>query len=300
MRQQSLVNLSIAWIAALAAPPAFGETISLPAARDGFVREQAPTLNYGGAGNLCVAGVDSQNAAEEPRGRFDSLIEFDTAATVATLNATYGVNGWTIDALQLRVSELGAPQNPIFPRGVGTARCTWLPGATFTEGIGTPNAPVTGTGNELTWDHLQTLLSGSTEQVLGELDGIGANGTRVCSLSTNAAFAQALRAGQIVTLHLSPVTADLGFTFIARNFSDPLLRPQLDVTVSPVAPAPPGDLNCDNQLNIEDVPNFALALVDPLAFDEATDCDINRADLDANGEIDGRDIARFVESLATP
>lgn len=282
----------------LAGNLALGETVAIPTARDGFVRQLAPTLNYGNAGSLCVAGEDSVNANEEPRGRFDSLIEFDPADAIATLNTTYGPGGWAITSLQLRVSEQGAPQNPIFPRGVGTARCSWLPNATFTEGTGTPNAPVTGDGDMLTWDHLQTLLAGATEQVLGDLAGLGANGSRFCELPVSSGFGQAVRAGQVATVHLSPLTPAVGFTFHSRNFFDAQLRPLLIVNVEPIVV---GDINCDDQLNLSDVNALVLALVNPDAFAATyVGCDINRADLDLNGLIDGRDISKFLDALLAP
>lgn len=275
-----------------------GETFSIPAVRDGFVREQAPTLNYGGAGSLCVAGVNSLNAAEEPRGRFDSVIEFDPADIVATQNTTYGVGGWNLTAIQLRVSEQGTPQNPIFPRGTGLAQCAWMPNATFSEGSGTPTNPVTGLGDDLTWNHLQFLMSGSPEQLLCELSGEGFDGPRICNLPITGVFAQALRAGQTVTLHLSPVTTSLGFTVHSRNFSDPQLRPMLIIEVEPVLA---GDVNCDNQLDIQDASALVMALVDPDAFEvNHPGCDIDHADVDHNGLADGRDISRLIELLMMP
>lgn len=285
-------------ISVLAANVAIAETVALTASRDGFVREQAPTLNYGGAGSLCIAGINSVNASGEPRGRFDTLIEFDSADVIATLNTTYAAGGWNLTGLQLRVSEQGAPQNPLFPRGAGPAQCAWMPNATFTEGSGTPTNPLVGLGDDLTWNHLQFLLTQSPEQVMGELAGAGSDGPRICDLPISGGFAQSLRAGQTVTLHLSPMTASLGFTFQSRNFFDPQLRPMLMITVEPSIA---GDVNCDNQLNAQDVSALATALIDPVAYQiEHPNCDINHADIDRDGLVDGRDIPRFLDLLTTP
>lgn len=275
-----------------------GDTVSLPALRDGFVRQLAPTLNYGGAGNLCVAGTDSVNVNDEPRGRFDSLIEFDSTDAVAALNVNHGPGGWAILSVELRFSELGAPQNPLFPRGVGITQCAWLPGAAFTEGSGTPQAPVAGEGDLLTWDHLQSLLAGTSSHILGQFANAGIDGNRTCALAVNGAFAAALRAGGILTLHLFPLTPEMGCTFIARNFPTAALRPSLIMTIEPIVA---GDLNCDNQLDVQDVPAFVLALVAPHAYTLVHgNCDIVRADLDGNGQINGRDVGRLVELLTTP
>src|SRR5262245_52575598 len=90
-------------------------TVMLAPVADGFVREVEPTLNYGGAGLLCAAGVDSTNGAGAPRGRFDSLIRFDASEAAATFDATYGAGGWSITAVELHVTESAAPNNPLFP-----------------------------------------------------------------------------------------------------------------------------------------------------------------------------------------
>lgn len=56
-----------------------------------------------------------------------------------------------------------------------------------------------------------------------------------------------------------------------------------------------GDIDCDGDRDASDIVSFTTALVAPAAF---TGCDINRADLNADQAIDGRDIAPFVALLS--
>jgi len=64
-------------------------------------------------------------------------------------------------------------------------------------------------------------------------------------------------------------------------------------TVGPV-----GDLNCDCARDLGDVSPFVLALLDPTTY-AATypGCPINNADINGDGQRDGRDIARLVDGL---
>lgn len=56
-----------------------------------------------------------------------------------------------------------------------------------------------------------------------------------------------------------------------------------------------GDMNCDEVIDLEDVPHFAQALVDPRFL--FTGCNTHRADLNRDGKEDGRDIDLFVQAL---
>lgn len=55
-----------------------------------------------------------------------------------------------------------------------------------------------------------------------------------------------------------------------------------------------GDMNCDNGLGTDDVALFVQALIDAPNY---TGCDIDRADVNGDEAIDGRDIQPFVELL---
>jgi len=63
----------------------------------------------------------------------------------------------------------------------------------------------------------------------------------------------------------------------------------------------PGDLNCDNVLNPDDIAPFALALSDPVAYAASfPGCDISQADMNEDGNIDGLDIGAFTEAILGP
>jgi M6 family metalloprotease-like protein len=67
-----------------------------------------------------------------------------------------------------------------------------------------------------------------------------------------------------------------------------------------------GDLNCDDAVNLDDIPHFVQALVDPAGYDADHDgapyllCNRMAADMDGDTLIDGRDIPGFVDALLHP
>jgi len=66
----------------------------------------------------------------------------------------------------------------------------------------------------------------------------------------------------------------------------------------PAAPACAGDLDCDNDRDVADIPHFIQALIDPAGYTAThPGCDINRANLNADAAINGRDIAAFTALL---
>ena len=69
---------------------ALGAEITIAPTEDAFVRAAAPTLNYGGAGGLAVAGAEAVNASQQPQGRFDSVLKFDTAEAAAGFDLAFG------------------------------------------------------------------------------------------------------------------------------------------------------------------------------------------------------------------
>ncbi|MFQ5411308.1 MAG: hypothetical protein ACE5EC_03395, partial [Phycisphaerae bacterium] len=59
-----------------------------------------------------------------------------------------------------------------------------------------------------------------------------------------------------------------------------------------------GDMNCDGLVDLDDVPLFAQALVDPAGF---VPCEgIHRADINGDTFTDGEDVQGFVEMLLVP
>lgn len=79
--------------------------------------------------------------------------------------------------------------------------------------------------------------------------------------------------------------------FESRENPNAAQRPMLVVTYLPPLP---GDANCDGAVTLEDVPLFVDALLDASTY---TGCDIRRADVDADGIVDGRDVASLVQAI---
>ncbi len=68
---------------------------------------------------------------------------------------------------------------------------------------------------------------------------------------------------------------------------------------SPFSPAmaQSGDMNCDGAFDIADIPLFVEAMLPAGGFGG---CDINRADMNTDTLIDGRDTQAFVAALLAP
>jgi len=64
------------------------------------------------------------------------------------------------------------------------------------------------------------------------------------------------------------------------------------------APCPAGDANCDAMVSPADIPHFVEALLDPAGYGtNHPDCAITTADVNADGEVDGRDVHYFADLL---
>lgn len=70
----------------------------------------------------------------------------------------------------------------------------------------------------------------------------------------------------------------------------------VDITL-PAAPLCAGDLDCDDDRDPNDIPHFVQALIDPATYTATHACSIDRANLNADGATDGRDIAAFTALL---
>jgi hypothetical protein len=57
----------------------------------------------------------------------------------------------------------------------------------------------------------------------------------------------------------------------------------------------PGDVNCNGAVDTSDIGPFVLALLDPAAA--YPNCEINRADMNADAQINGHDTQGFVSAL---
>jgi len=99
---------------------------------DAFVRSNAPTSNYGGAGALSVSGSVSTNGLGIANGVFDTFIRFNTTAMVTNFDSMFGTNNWVINGAKLRVTEIGAPAQTNFNRGKGAFEIRWIANTNWT------------------------------------------------------------------------------------------------------------------------------------------------------------------------
>ena len=59
-----------------------------------------------------------------------------------------------------------------------------------------------------------------------------------------------------------------------------------------------GDMDCDDDLDMDDVAPFVEALLAPAQYAAGfPDCDVRNADINGDAEVDGRDIDAFVQLL---
>ena len=197
---------------------------------DSFVRSNAPTLNYGAAGALSVSGPNAVNGSGVTNGAFDSFIRFNTAAMVTNFNSLFGTSNWVVSGAKLRVTEIGAPAQTIFNRGIGAFEIRWIINDSWTEGSGNPNTPTT-TG--ITYNNSATLLTSGTDASLGTFTNAGADVTLSFALSLPTAFVNDLRAGGEVGFFLTAIDPRIGFTVDSRSFGITNARPFLEISAAP-------------------------------------------------------------------
>jgi hypothetical protein len=207
--------------------PAQTIEIVLAPAADAFVRSSAPTNNYGAAGALAVSGSAAVNALGRQNGLFDTLIRFSTSALAGSLDAALGTNAWQITGATLRLTEVGAPVNAIFNRGVGTFEVRWVAASTWLEGSGNPNAPAT---NGITYQNIPSILGPGAVAVLGQFTNGGSDGALSLPLALADPFLGNLLSGVDLNLYLSAASDAVGFTCNSRENPAPGSRPSLAIS----------------------------------------------------------------------
>ena len=202
-------------------------TVSNTPVADAFVRSADPAGNYGGAGALEVSGLIATNASGVQQGQFDSFMRFDVSSEVAMFNSNFGTGNWAISSATLKLTEVGAPGNAVFNRGVGQFQVQWVANDPWIEGTGNPGATTT---NGIVWNDEATVLADS-QSLLGTYSNAGANGLRTLTLGTPSAFINDISAGGLVSFYLSPTTnSTVGFNFNSRSFGTASAQPFLVLT----------------------------------------------------------------------
>ena len=154
-------------------------------------------------------------------------MRFDVSGEVAAFNSNLGTGNWAISSATLKLTEVGAPGNTVFNRGVGQFQVNWLANDSWVEGTGNPGATTT---DGIVWnDELSVLGGGQT--TLGTFTNGGANGLRTLSLATPSAFINDITAGRLVSFYLNPTAnSTVGFTFNSRSFGTASAQPFLVLT----------------------------------------------------------------------
>ena len=222
----------VVFLAALARLVCCGQTTNLavtPSA-DAFVRSLAPADNYGAAGARSVSGSAAVNGSGQQNGLFDTLIRFPMADLAESMNGSFGTNGWLITGVVLTVSEVAAPNNPIFNQGVGAFEIRWIASDTWQEGTGTPMQP---TMDGVAYQDLASVLNASVDVSLGQFTNSGVSQDVSFSLPLAGALVSNILVGADVNLYLTAASASVGFTFNSRNYTQTNAWPGLVLTAVP-------------------------------------------------------------------
>jgi len=203
----------------------YGTTISVRPDADSFLRAQAPASNYGGGGALSVAGAAAVNGTGQQNGAIDTLMRFPMNDVVATFDATLGTD-WIITDARLVVTEMAMPDSAIFNLGIGEFEIRWMGTDNWIEGTGRPIAP---TSDGVTWQDLPAILNSNVDVSLGVFTNSGSNAQISFLLAPAASLIADARSGGELSLYLTAVSPDLGFTFNSRNFGNTNAQPFLEL-----------------------------------------------------------------------
>lgn len=202
-------------------------TVSVAPDADSFMRSFAPTNNYGAGGALSISGAVAVNASGVQNGLFDTLMRFPMSNVVASLDGTLGGHDWVVTGASLLMTEMAAPDNAIFNRGVGAFEVRWQAADDWLEGTGTPKAPTT---DGVTWNDLSDLVNSNVDVSLGVFTNTGVNGEIAFPLGLADKFVADVREGGEVSLHLTSASPEVGFTFNSRDFGNTNAQPRLEFT----------------------------------------------------------------------
>lgn len=196
-------------------------TASSTPVADTFVRSAAPTQNFGSMGALSVSGTIATNAAGVQQGAFDSFLRFDISTAATTFNTSFGVGNWTITSANLKLTEVGAPANSIFNRGVGSFEVQWIANDSWSE-------------SGIVWTNTPGVLSAG-QASLGTFSNAGADGLRTFSLGLPSSVLNDLLAGGLVGLYMTATSnSTVGFTFNSRNFGTSSAWRSLELTAAAI------------------------------------------------------------------
>jgi len=217
----------VAWAANAQSPV----TVTLNPTADTFVRSADAAHNYGGAGALSVSGSAAVNGSGVQNGLYDSLMRFSLSGAASSFDTTFGAGNWTISSVTLRLTEVAAPANAIFNRGVGSFGISWMANDSWVEGTGSPTTPTT---DGVTWNDMPSLMPVGSTVALGTFGNAGLNTQQGFGLPlSDATFVNDLMSGGNASFYLTAANPSIGFTFDSRSFGTVSARPVLEITAVP-------------------------------------------------------------------
>jgi hypothetical protein len=213
----------------------FGQTtnVSVIPSADAFVRSLAAGNNYGAAGALSVSGSAAVNGSGQQNGLFDTLIRFPMSDVAATAAGAFGTNGWVVTGAALSLSEVAAPNNPIFDRGVGAFEIRWIASDTWVEGTG---KPITPTADGVVYQDLSSVLNPALDKSLGSFTNSGLDGTVSFTLPLTGGLVSNVLAGADLNLYLTAASDSVGFTFNSKDFTGTNSWPVLTIKAAAKPP----------------------------------------------------------------
>ncbi len=206
-------------------PSAAAADFSMNPVADAFVTSAYPDNNYGGAGALAIS------AAGMPKGEFQSVLQFDTAAAKADFDATFGAGQWFVSSISLQLNA-AFPNNPIFnSSNAGQLSIEWMHNDGWAEGTGTPSTPgATG----ITFATLPGFLHAGDES-LGTFSFDGAtSGGFSMDLTLASGLLTDVSAGSPASLRLAAADSTVSALFNSRSFGNIAARPALTVTAEQI------------------------------------------------------------------
>jgi hypothetical protein len=202
---------------------------------DAFLSAANPTLNFGGAGTLAIA------PASAPKGEFDSVVMFNTAAAFNQFNSTYGAGNWTVTGITLSLASnfgtSGAIPNSSLLNTVegGNFGIDWLGYNNWVEGSGGGNGAANGA---VSFNSISTLFSAGSDS-LGAFTYTppGNNVYASYSLPLVANLVSEAAAGSDLSLYFYAADNQVSYLFNSKEFTSN--HPELTITAAAV-PEPAG------------------------------------------------------------
>jgi len=216
---------------------------------DTFVREALPDATFGQSDLLNVSGAEARNGLGAMQGVHETCMKFDLSEAVAQFDAQFGAGDWEIDSIAIDVVEVGQPESALFNRGAGSFNVNWVSDDEWAEGTGQPSDVGIVSGNDLSFNAAQQRLADAQMQNLGRITSMGLNGTVADELVLRDLFFADVKAGNLVTIYLTPADPDIGFSFYSseRGEVEPDDMPLLTVTARSTSSEPSGPSGNDNQ-----------------------------------------------------